>query len=108
MLQPVDIDRTWPAQVAAMHVYYAQDAYREAFGHFTFNLDDLVPYMQTVYINTFTVHISHTWVKEGYRVVEADQIAGILVTVEQDRKLCVTVAKASDDGNAANTKPVNK
>ncbi len=32
MLQPVDIDRTWPAQVAAMHVYYAQDAYREAFG----------------------------------------------------------------------------
>jgi hypothetical protein len=97
MLQPVDIDRTWPAQVAAMHVYYAQNAYREAVGRYTFDLDDLVPYMQTVYINPFTVHISHTWVKEGYRVIVADQIEGILVTVEQDRKLCVTVAEPSDD-----------
>jgi hypothetical protein len=92
-LQPADIDRTWPAQVAAMHVYYAQDAYRLVTGHYTFDLDDLLPYMQTVYINPFTVGISHTWVKEGYRVVVADQSAGILVTVEQDRKLCVTVAK---------------
>jgi hypothetical protein len=108
MIQPADIDRTWPAQVAAMHVYYAQVAYREAFGRFTFDLDDLVPYMQTVYINPFTVHISHTWGKEGYRAIVADQIAGILVTVEQDRKLCVTVAKASDDDNDANAKPVNK
>jgi hypothetical protein len=102
MLQPVDIDRTWPARVAAMHVYYAQNAYREAVGRYTFDLDDLVPYMQTVYINPFTVHISRTWVKEGYRVIVADQSAGILVTVEQDRKLCVTVAEASDDGNDAN------
>jgi hypothetical protein len=102
MLQPADIDRTWPAQVAAMHVYYAQNAHRDAVGHYTFDLDDLVPYMQTVYINPFTVHISHTWVKEGYRVIVADQIAGILVTVEQDRKLCVTVAEASDDDNDAN------
>jgi hypothetical protein len=108
MLQPADIDRTWPAQVAAMHVYYAQDAYREAFGRFTFNLDDLVPYMQTVYTDPFTVHISHTWVKAGYRVTVADKMEGILVTVEQDRKLCVTVAKASDDDNDANAKPVSK
>jgi hypothetical protein len=106
MLQPADIDRTWPAQVAAMHVYYAQDAYREAVGHYTFDLDDLVPYMQTMYINPFTVHISRTWVKEGYRVIVADQIGGILVTVEQDRKLCVTVADASDDDNDANANMV--
>jgi hypothetical protein len=76
-----------------MHVYYAQDAYRKAFGRFTFNLDDWVPYMQTVYTHPFTVHISHTWVKEGYRVTVANQIEGILVTVDQDRKLCVSVAK---------------
>lgn len=101
MLQPADIDRTWPAQVAAMHVYYAQNAYRAAVGHYAFDLDDLLPYMQTMYINPFTVHINHTWVKEGYRVVVADQIAGILVTVEQDRKLCVTVAEVSDDDSDA-------
>jgi hypothetical protein len=71
MLQPADIDRTWPAQVAAMNVYYAQDAYLNAFGRFAFNLDDLVPYVKTAYINPFTVHISHTWVKEGYRVIVA-------------------------------------
>jgi septal ring-binding cell division protein DamX len=97
ILQPQDIDPTWPAQVAAMHVYYAQDAYRETTGHYTFDLNDLVQYMETKYINPFTVGISHTWVTEGYRVVVADQNAGILVTVEQDRKLCVTVASDSDD-----------
>jgi hypothetical protein len=106
MLQPANIDRTWPAQVAAMHVYYAQNAYHEAFGHYTFDLDGLVPYMQIVYINPFTVHISHTWVKEGYRVIVADQIAGILVTVDQDRMLCVTVADAPDDDNDANASMV--
>jgi hypothetical protein len=65
-----------------------------------------VPYMQIVYINPFTVHISHTWVKEGYRVIVADQIAGILVTVDQDRMLCVTVADAPDDDNDANASMV--
>jgi hypothetical protein len=96
-LQPVDIDPTWPAQVAAMHVYYAEDAYRDVTGRYTYDLNDLVPYMDVIYINPFTVNINRNWVKDGYRAVVADQNAGILVTVEQDRKLCVSVASKNDD-----------
>jgi hypothetical protein len=55
----------------------------------------------------FTVHIrraTHSLDQGGIKSnCGGSDVAGILVTVvEQDRKLCVTVAEASDDGNDTN------
>jgi len=97
--QPIDIDPTWPVRVAVMHVYYAEQQYRELNGRYTLSIADLVPYMDTTYINPFRMQIVRVWVKDGFRVVAADQIAGIVVTVEQDRFLSVmTTAEAESQG----------
>jgi hypothetical protein len=63
MLQPADIDRTWPAQSRCHARVFMPRMYREAVGlHVRFGR--LGTIYAELYINPFTVHISHTWVKE--------------------------------------------
>ena len=77
-------DQTWPSRLAAMHIYYAQCAFREDNGVFASNLDQLSEFIDREIIEPFDIKI-RVHDDGGYIVVVSGSPDGTVVSVTNER-----------------------
>lgn len=91
---PVPQDPSWPARLAAMHVYYAQAAFHDEHKCYASNLDYLKELIDVDITDPFDILIDLDD-KGGYVATISGSPDGTLATVTNDRLLRIGVGDKS-------------
>ena len=80
-------DVFWPARLAAMNVYYAQNQYKEDYGTYAKELVALAELINQNILSPFDVELNVGKKAKEYTCTVRDDMNGFVVTVNQERLL---------------------
>jgi len=89
-------DSTWPARLAAMHIYYAQVAFKDDGGVYASDVEQLSNLIDPVITAPFNIVISLND-NGGYTVVVSGNPDGSIVSVTHERFISVSPGVISKD-----------